>query len=202
MAHEPLDRRRRRAARAACGPARRCAAPELERTAGGVRLPERHLARFAGSRRDEHAIVGDLFDAPGRGAEEERLADAALEDHLFVELADARAGTALAEQEDAVEPAIRNRAAVDDGDTRFAPFARGEHVRRADPRSGAGAGRRSRRTDSGPTACRARPRTRRGLRSANGAARRTAANRSSTVQSSIATIATICCASTSSGLRG
>ena len=68
-----------------------CAA-ELERPPGGVRLPERHLARLARRGRDEHAVVRDLLDAPGRGAEQERLADAALEDHLLVELADARAG--------------------------------------------------------------------------------------------------------------
>jgi hypothetical protein len=37
---------------------------------------------------------------------DERLADAALEDHLFVELADARRAFARAEQEDAVEPAV------------------------------------------------------------------------------------------------
>ena len=67
-----------------------------------------------------------------RGAEQERLADAALEDHLFVELADARAGAALADEEHAVEPAIRNRAAVDDGDALRA-FARGERVLQAIP---------------------------------------------------------------------
>ena len=37
---------------------------------------------------DEHAVVGDLLDAPGRGAEQERLAGPALEHHLLVELAD------------------------------------------------------------------------------------------------------------------
>ncbi len=98
-------------------------ASELQRPAGGVRLPERHLARFARRRRDEHAVVRDLLDAPGRGAEQERLADAALEHHLFVELADARAGPALAGEEHAVEAAIGNRAAVDDGDA-LGAFAR------------------------------------------------------------------------------
>ena len=88
--------------------------PEFERPPGGVRFPERHLARLAGCGGDQHAIVGDLLDAPGRRAEQERLADAALEHHLLVELADAGAGTALAGQEHAVEAAIRNRAAVDD----------------------------------------------------------------------------------------
>ena len=59
-----------------------------------IAFPERHLARFAGRGRDEHAIVGDLLDPPRRGAEHEGFADRRLEDHLFVELADARrAGT-------------------------------------------------------------------------------------------------------------
>ena len=43
-----------------------------------------------GRRRDQHAIVRDLLDPPRRGAEHEGFADAALEDHLLVELADAR----------------------------------------------------------------------------------------------------------------
>ena len=64
--------------------------PELERPAGAVALPERHLARLARRRRHEHAIVRDLLDPPRRGAEHERLADAALEHHFLVELADAR----------------------------------------------------------------------------------------------------------------
>ena len=112
-----------------------CAA-ELQRPAGGVALPERHLARLARRRRDEHAVVRDLLDAPGRGAEQERLADAALEDHLLVELADARAGPALAGEEHAVEPAIGNRAAVDDRDAlgalagRERVLAARSHVRR------------------------------------------------------------------------
>ena len=41
--------------------ARRCEA-ELERPAGAVALPERHLARLARRGRDEHAIVRDLLD--------------------------------------------------------------------------------------------------------------------------------------------
>ena len=40
-------------------------------------------------------------------AEQERLADAALEDDLLVELAETRARAVLADEEHAVEPAIR-----------------------------------------------------------------------------------------------
>ena len=132
VAHEALDRRRRRhgdqrAHELADGPA------ELERTADGVGLPERHLARFARGRRDEHAVVGDLLDAPGRRAEEEGLADAALEHHLFVELADARARAVLAGEEDTVQAAIGNRAAVGHGDA-ARTLTRGDHVLEPVPR--------------------------------------------------------------------
>ena len=57
----------------------------------------------------------DLLDAPRRGAERERLADLGLEDHLFVELADAHRPIGAGE-EHAVEPAIGNRAGVGDRD--------------------------------------------------------------------------------------
>ncbi len=97
IAHQPADRE-----------------PELERPPGAIAFPERHLAGLARRRRDEHAVVGDLLDPPRRGAEHERFADAALEDHLLVELADARGARAGAEQEDAVQAAIGNRAAVGD----------------------------------------------------------------------------------------
>ena len=89
---------------------------ELDRAARAFALPERHLARLAGRRRDQHAIVRDLIDAPGRGAEQKRFAGARLEHHLFVELADARLVLVGAGQEHAEQPAIRNRAGVGDGD--------------------------------------------------------------------------------------
>ena len=108
-------------------------APELQRPAGRVGLPERHLAGLSRRRRDEHPIVSDLLDAPAGRAEQERLADAALEHHLFVELADAGAGPALAGEEDAVEAAVGNRAAVGDGDPLRA-LARGQHVFEPVPR--------------------------------------------------------------------
>ena len=132
MAHEALDGRRRghrdqRAHELAHGPS------ELERPAHGVGLPERHLARLARGRRDEHAVVTDLLDAPARRAEEERLADAALEHHLLVELADACAGTVLAGEVDTIQSAIRNRPAVGDGDATRA-LTRGHDVLEPVPR--------------------------------------------------------------------
>ena len=72
---------------------------ELERTSRAVALPERHLPRLPWRRRDEHAVVGDLLDAPRRGAKHERLADVALEDHFLVELADPRVARAGADRE-------------------------------------------------------------------------------------------------------
>ena len=47
---------------------------EFYRPSGLVAMPERHLARLTRRRRDEHPIMGDLFDTPGGGAERERLA--------------------------------------------------------------------------------------------------------------------------------
>ncbi len=86
--------------------------PELERAAGPIAFPEGHLPRLAGRGRHQHAVVGDLLDAPRRGAEHERLAGAALEDHLLVELADARRAGPGADEEDAEQAAVRNGAAV------------------------------------------------------------------------------------------
>ena len=88
---------------------------ELVRPADALALPERHRARYARRRRDEHAVAGDLLDPPGRGAEHDHLARARLVDHLLVELAHAtrrlRAG-----DEDAEEAAVGDRAGVRDGE--------------------------------------------------------------------------------------
>ncbi len=107
--------------------------PQLQRPAGAIALPERHLAGLARRRRDDDAVVRDLHDAPGRGPEDERLADAALEHHFFVELADARGARPGAEQEDAVQAAIRNRAAVGDCDA-LGAVARADGAGHAVPR--------------------------------------------------------------------
>ncbi len=110
--------------------------PELQRPARAIAFPERHLARLARSRGDEDAVVRDLLDAPRRSAEDERFADPAFEDHLLVELADARGAryrTVGARQKDAVQAAIRNRSAVGDRDALRA-FARADAAGRAIPR--------------------------------------------------------------------
>ena len=60
---------------------------QLERAARAVAVPERHLAGLARRRGDDHPFVGDVLDAPGGRAEQERLARPALVDHLLVELA-------------------------------------------------------------------------------------------------------------------
>ena len=63
MLHQPLDRGGRRQVPQRRAPARRW--PARARAAGRRRrLPERHLARLARRGRDEHAVVGDLLDAP------------------------------------------------------------------------------------------------------------------------------------------
>ena len=90
------------------------ARPEFDRAAGLVAVPERHLARLARRRRDQHAVVRDLLDPPGGRAERERLADLRLEDHLLVQLAHAH-GPVGAGEEDAVQTAVGNGAGVGDG---------------------------------------------------------------------------------------
>ena len=99
-------------------------------------MPEGHLARLTRRGRDEHAIVRDLFDAPRRCAERERLAHLAFEHHLFIELADAhrpiRAG-----EEHAVQAAIGNRSGVGNGHApgAFAPRDRVVHAVPRDARA-------------------------------------------------------------------
>merc|ERR1712034_85153 len=62
---------------------------EFGGTTQPVALPERHAPRLPEGWADQHAIGGDLLDAPAGGAEREDVADARLVDHLLVELADA-----------------------------------------------------------------------------------------------------------------
>ena len=106
--------------------------PELQRPPGAIAFPERHFAGLSGRRRHEHAIVSDLFDPPRRRAQHEGLADAALEHHLFVELADACGAFGRPEQEDAEEPTVGNGAAVGDGDP-LGSLARGQRAADAIP---------------------------------------------------------------------
>ena len=103
-------------------------AAELERPARLVALPERRLGGLARRGRDDHAVERDLLDAPRGRAEHERLADAALVDHLLVELADARA----VGQEHAEQPAVGDRAAARDRDV-LRTLARADAVLRPVP---------------------------------------------------------------------
>ena len=82
---------------------------ELVRPPDALALPERHHARHARRRRDEHAIARDLVDAPRRSAEHDHLAGARLVHHLLVQLADAAAAVG---DEDAEEPAVGDRPRV------------------------------------------------------------------------------------------
>jgi hypothetical protein len=88
---------------------------ELCGAAGGIAVPKGHFAGFARSGRDEDAVVRDFVDAPGRGAEDDRVAGARFEDHFLVEFADAGPFRCAGEK-DSVEATIGNRAAIDDCD--------------------------------------------------------------------------------------
>ena len=162
LAHERADRRAR--ARAG-GPApRRCQNGILPGSPG------------AGETSTRSRVIS--LDAPRRRAEHEHLADARLEDHLLVQLADARPR--------AVGAGTRRTGRGRGWCRRSRPPAGARSRGRVTlpacgPRRCAAAARRSRRTGSGPTACRARPRTARAASSRTGSARRTSANRSSTV---------------------
>ena len=106
-------------------------AAELGGASGAIAVPEGHLAGLAGGGGDGDAIVGDLIDAPGGGAEDDGVAGAALEDHLLIEFADARAARGAGEV-DGEESAVGDGAAVDDGDGARA-LPRGELVGDAVP---------------------------------------------------------------------
>ena len=171
---------------------------ELVRAADALALPERHRARHARRRRDEHAVAGDLLDPPGRGAEQEGLPGARLVDHLLVELADAAAAV---DEVDAEEAAVGDRAGVRDREPAraVAPADRAAGAVPDDPRPQLGElvrGVAARR------ACRGRSRAARarGRRTDTRRGRGRAARRPRSPPA--AQIATICCASTSSGLRG
>ena len=62
---------------------------------------------------DEHAIGLDAVDAPGVGAEQEHVADAALVDELLIDLADANVGACV----NRVLPGVGNGAAVGQGES-------------------------------------------------------------------------------------
>ena len=73
------------------------------------------LPGLPGRGRDQHPVVGDVLDPPGRRAEQEDVADPGLVDHLLVELADPAAAALGAGEEDAEQPAVGDGAAAGDG---------------------------------------------------------------------------------------
>ena len=78
-------------------------------------MPERQLPGLPEGGEHVHTVVGDLDDAPARGAEGEDVVHPRLVDHLFVEFTDAGV-LRLARDEDAEQAAIGDRAAARDGD--------------------------------------------------------------------------------------
>ena len=209
VARPPARRgRARRAARASASAGGRARSSRTNSPDGPAQLERaaraRRRARTASSRagpgagRDDHLLEGDVLDAPGGRAEQERLARAALVDHLLVELADPGA----VGQEDArtgprsgMVPALVTArrwapGAAAHGALHPVPHDAGPQLGELLGRVAARRAGRARRRAPRRTARRSWPR------------RRTTAARSSTGHSSSAHMATICWASTSSGLRG
>ena len=108
------------------------AAAEFERSTRTIAFPEGHFARLAGSGHDEHAVVGDVLNAPGGGAEDEGLVGVGLEDHLLVEFANADGFAFGVCEEDSVEAAVGNGSGVEDRKARGA-FAGGDDIADAVP---------------------------------------------------------------------
>ena len=127
------------------------AAAQLQRAARTIAVPERHLAGLARRRADRDALERDVLDAPGGRSQHERLARARLVDHLLVELAHTRA----VGEEHTEQAAIGNRATGGDGQAASTRHGHGVDRSRG-PTRGAGGVRRTPRSDSAPTAGRAR----------------------------------------------
>src|SRR5690606_5599259 len=97
-------------------------APDLDRPAECVTVPEGQLALLARRRGHQHLVAGDVLDAPRGRPQRERLAGTRLVDHLLVELADPAPTSAAARSpltfgardEHAVQPAVGDRAARGD----------------------------------------------------------------------------------------
>ena len=107
---------------------------ELERPAGAVALPERHLARLARRGRHQHAVVRDLLDraTTRRRARTSRRRGFRTPSPRRARRRARRPGRAPIE-EHAVQPAVGNRAAVGDRDA-LGAFARRDRAGHAIPR--------------------------------------------------------------------
>src|ERR1700736_1898989 len=89
--------------------------PEFYWTPDCVPMPEGHFPRLSGSGRYDYLLVGNFFDAPSRRAKNYGVALPALENHFFVKFTDARSFGCPCKKY-SVQPAIGDRATVDDGD--------------------------------------------------------------------------------------
>ena len=151
----------------------------------------------------QHPVVGDLGDPPTGGTQRDDVAGPRLVDHLLVEFAYPRGlfGVRTGGQVDGEQAAVGDRAAGGDGQPLRTRAARSA-CRRRGRRPAAGAARRTRWTGT----CRDSRSSvaSKALRGsvANGALRRTVSNQTSASSGSSAHAATVCWASTSSGLAG
>ena len=155
------------------------ARPSSSGRPGTVAAPERHTTGLTRRRVHDHAIERDLVDLPRGGTEQERLARPALVHHLFVELADPHA----VGQDHGEQAAIGDGAAAGDGEPLRAGSGADGVVAR-DPTRCAGEARRTLRTDSAPTTCRAPSEQRR--RTARGNWRRAAPSPASSSTANLA----------------
>ena len=88
---------------------------QLQRPPDRLALPERHPRRLPRRRRDDHPVVRDVLHPPARRAEQERVADPRLVDHLLVQLAHPGAGAVgPARRHHREQPAVRDGAAGGD----------------------------------------------------------------------------------------
>jgi len=84
-------------------------AADLDRPPRPLPLPEGEPSGLPRRGGDDHAVAQDLLDPPGRGPEGDAVAEARLEDHLLVQLADARPAFA---EVDGVVAAVGDRPRV------------------------------------------------------------------------------------------
>lgn len=175
---------------------------ELGGPAHRVAAPERQPGGFSGRGDDQHPVVGDLGDPPAGGAQGDDVAGPGLVDHLFVEFAHPRGlfGVCAGGQVDGEQAAVGDGAAGGDGEAlRAGPGGDGTGVAVIDhprPELGEIGGRvLARQQIQGRF-----ERTARQCR--EGALRRTVSNQPSAFNGSSAQAATVCWASTSSGLPG
>ena len=78
-------------------------------------MPKWHATWLSGCGVYQNSVIRDVLDAPGAGSQQEHVADARFEDHLFVEFADSAASLArITGKKDTVKSSIRNCSAIYD----------------------------------------------------------------------------------------